>query len=144
MGKTEMPDTRAELDTLIEDLSLVPNGIIDNIADYLESAGFDCTIKDNQIAFKTKYEEYMLFLNEDLSVTLNYYIHISPGHCAPFLKKMAATPNMEHGINRIIESDHEYIFSVDIPPLNEDSYKEQLEYYTRLLHDYEFELFHLM
>lgn len=141
-----MEDLSMEPDSinwLMEDLSMVPEKII-KIAIVLESLGFKCKIKDKHMAFSGNYDEFKLFLNEDMSARLNSYIHVEPGHGAPFLNKMARTPNMQQGINRIIESDDEYIFSVDIPTLEEESCKERLEYYTWLLHDYEFELFNIM
>lgn len=128
---------------LMEDLSMVPEEIV-KIAKTLESIGYKCLIKAGDIAFKGNYDEFKLSINKDMSARLNLYIHIEPGHSAPFLAKIASTPNMEFGINRIIESDNEFIFSVDIPHLKGESYKEQLEYYTRLLHDYEFNLFLIM
>ena len=141
-----MEDLSMEPDSinwLIEDLSMVPERII-KIAVILESLGFKCKIQDDHIAFSGNYDEFKLFLNEDMSARLNSYIHIAEGHSEPFLNKMARTPNMQYGINRKIESDEEYIFSIDIPLLKEETCKEQLEYYTWRLHDYEFELFHIM
>lgn len=139
--KTESSSLQDGINCLMTDLSLVPIGIDDTIATFLETHNFDTLIHNKEISIKGVYYDFKLFLNEDMSAKLNLYIHIAEGHSGPFLRKIASTPNMVHGINRIIVSDHEYIFSVDIPPLTAETYKEQLEYYIKLLHDYELDLF---
>ena len=144
LGRTEEPNLQDGINWLMNDLSMVPNGIIDKIAEYLETLNYNTSIHNNEISFKGNYNDFMLFLNEDLSAKLNLYTHAAPEFSELYLKKMASTPNLEHRIKRIIEADNENVFSVDIPPMTAETYQEQLEYYIKLLHDYEFDLFFIL
>ena len=69
------PNLQDGINWLMNDLSMVPNGIIDKIAEYQETLNYNTSIHNNKISFKGNYNEFKLFLNEDLSAKLNLYIH---------------------------------------------------------------------